>query len=104
MRFGNNVAHAGGGFASDKCYPLTAASARDRYSGTVRRAVAHWRRGVRDRAGVLVPDAPSRLASDQDVHAGGPHQWRAMHRRVAESGCWTSHPNTYPVISIVSAL
>src|SRR5262245_12787519 len=73
LRLGNDVAHARCRFTANQRYTFTTASAGDCYSRPVRSTVAHWRWSVRDGAGVLVSDAPGRLAADQDVRAGCPH-------------------------------
>lgn len=95
MRLRHDVTHAGSGFAADQGYALASSAARNSNSRTVWCAVTHRRRCIRNRARMLIANAPRRLPSNQNSSRGCSQQWRAMHCRVTESGCWTSHRSSF---------
>jgi hypothetical protein len=80
MWFRDNIAQARGGFSSDHRHAIAAPSTGNGYSWTMRRSVARgwWR--IRYWTGVLVADAPSGLATDENCHARRTQQWRSVRR------------------------
>lgn len=98
MGLRDDIAHARCRFTSYKCYAFATAATRDSNSGAVRSAVASGRRGVRNRASVLVPDSPCRLAADRYSSTRRSSQHRAVYCRVTQSGCRPTHlPRYLPI-------
>jgi hypothetical protein len=91
MRLSHDIAQTGGWLAANQRYSFASASTRYRDARTVRRTVAYWWRGVRDRTCMLISDAPGWLASNKNGGACCSHQGGTMHGAIAEPGCWTSH-------------
>jgi hypothetical protein len=80
VRFGHDVAQAGCGLATNQRDAFASCTTWSCDARPMGCAVADRRRGVRDRARMLIADTPGRFSANQDGCAGRPHQRRAVHR------------------------